>query len=101
MIERHYDDESLISLLASGRAARDAHLPSCAPCSEKVDDYRTMADALRERAVWDKRELRTEAVPSTIAALRAFADRMTDEDARAEEILTALLAGPRENWMPR
>jgi tetratricopeptide (TPR) repeat protein len=101
MIERHYDDETLISLLESGRAVDDGHLPSCTPCAEKADAYRTFADALRERDVWEKRELPTEAVPSTIATLRAFADRMTDEDTLAEGIVAELLAGPRESWMPR
>jgi tetratricopeptide (TPR) repeat protein len=101
MIERHYDDEALISLLSSNRAGTDAHLPSCAPCSTKVDSFRTITGALRDGDVWNQRELRTEAVPSTIATLRAFADRMVDEDARAEAILAELLAGPRETWRPR
>jgi tetratricopeptide (TPR) repeat protein len=98
MIERHYDDEALISLLGSNRAGSDAHLPSCVACSTKVDSFRTIAGALRDRDVWDKRELHTEAVPSTIATLRAFADRMVDEDTRAEAILVELLAGTRETW---
>jgi tetratricopeptide (TPR) repeat protein len=98
MIERHYDDEALISLLSSARMAGDAHLPSCAPCSAKIDSFRSIAGALRHGDVWDKRELRTEAVPSTIALLRGFADRMVDEDTRAEQFLTELLAGARETW---
>ncbi|MDQ3284030.1 MAG: tetratricopeptide repeat protein, partial [Acidobacteriota bacterium] len=101
MIERHYDDEALISLLESNRAATDTHLPSCTPCSEKIESFRLIAEALTDGDVWDTRELRTAAVPSTIATLRAFADRMTDEDARAALILPELLAGPRETWMPR
>jgi tetratricopeptide (TPR) repeat protein len=40
-------------------------------------------------------------VPATIATLRAFADRMTDEDSRAALLLPELLAGSREEWMPR
>src|SRR5688572_14424395 len=101
MIERHYDDEALISLLGSNRAGTDAHLPSCVPCSTKIDSFRTIAGALHDGDVWDQRELRTEAVPATIAALRAFADRMVDEDTRAETILAELLAGSRETWRPR
>jgi tetratricopeptide (TPR) repeat protein len=101
MIERHYDDEALISLLGSNRAGTDAHLPACPPCSTKVDSFRTIAGALRDGDVWNQRELRTEAVPATIATLRAFADRMTDEDTRAEAILAELLAGSRETWRPR
>jgi tetratricopeptide (TPR) repeat protein len=101
MIERHYDEEALISLLESRREATDTHLPSCPPCSGKLDSIRTIAGALRDRDVWDKREIRTEAVPATIATLRAFADRMVFEDTKAEAILTELLAGARETWMPR
>jgi tetratricopeptide (TPR) repeat protein len=101
MIERHYDDEALISLLGSNRAGTDAHLPSCAPCSTKIDSFRTIAGTLRDGDVWDQRELRTEAVPATIATLRAFADRMVDEDTRAEGVLSELLAGPRETWRRR
>jgi tetratricopeptide (TPR) repeat protein len=101
MIERHYDEEALISLLESRREATDTHLPSCPPCTGKLTSFRTIAASLRDADVWDKREIRTEAVPATIATLRAFADRMADEDTRAEAVLTELLAGPRETWMPR
>jgi tetratricopeptide (TPR) repeat protein len=100
MIERHYDDEALISLIETNRAAADAHIPSCEPCSEKIESFRMIADALCDREAWD-REVRSVPVPATIANLRAFADRMTDEDTRAETILQALLAGSREEWMPR
>jgi tetratricopeptide (TPR) repeat protein len=101
MVERHYDDEALISLLESNREGRDAHLPSCDPCASKLESFRMIADALHDADVWDTRELRTEAVPATIATLRYFADRMVDEDTRAELILTELLAGERESWLPR
>lgn len=101
MFERHYDDEALISLLESNRAGADLHLPSCPPCTEKLDSFRLIADALRDPDVWDTRDVRTDPVPATIATLRAFADRMTDEDSRAEVLLEELLAGPRETWMPR
>lgn len=101
MIERHYDEEALISLLESRREATDTHLPSCPPCNGKLQSFRSISGALRDADVWDKREIRTEAVPATIATLRAFADRMSDEDTRAETILTELLAGSRETWMAR
>src|SRR5689334_11376704 len=101
MIERHYDDETLISLLESRRDATDTHLPSCPPCSGKLESFRTICSDLHDADVWDKREIRTEAVPTTIATLRAFADRMADEDTKAEAILAELLAGPRDSWMPR
>jgi tetratricopeptide (TPR) repeat protein len=101
MIERHYDDEALISLIDSNRAEGDTHLPSCKPCSAKIESFRMIADALSDQDVWDTRPVRTEAIPGTIANLRAFADRMTIEDACAEGILPELLAGPREEWLPR
>lgn len=98
-IERHYNDEALISLIETNRAATDTHLPSCEPCSAKIESFRMIADALCDQEVWD-REVPAP-VPTTIANLRAFADRMTDEDSRAELILQELLAGSREEWMPR
>lgn len=101
MIERHYDDEALIALMESDRLRTDVHLPSCAPCSEKLESFQMIADALRDRDTWDTRETRSEPVPATIANLRSFADRMTSEDAQAEIILESLLAGAREEWMPR
>lgn len=101
MVERHYDDEALISLMETGRVASDAHLPSCKACSEKLQSFRDLSDVLHDGAVWDRRPLSEEPVRSTIETLRAFADRMTDEDTRAEVYLKDLLAAPREEWMPR
>jgi len=99
MIERHYDDEALIALLGSNRVAADTHLPSCAPCSGRIESYQMISEALRDGDVWDTRQVRSEAIPSTIATLRAFADRMTHEDTQAEATLKELLTGPRETWM--
>lgn len=101
MIERHYNDEAIISLIETNRAAADAHLPGCPPCSAKIASFRMITEVLCDREVWDTRAVHTEAVPTTIATLRAFADRMTDEDTRAEAMLLELLAGSREEWMPR
>jgi tetratricopeptide (TPR) repeat protein len=101
MIERHYDDEALISLIATSRAGSDLHLPGCEPCNAKLESFRMIADALDDQDIWDTRAVRTEAIPATITNLRAFADRMTYEDTLAEAILPELLAGPREEWMPR
>jgi len=101
MIERHYDDEALISLLETNRIASDVHLPSCEPCSAKIESFRMIADALADGDVWDSHSLRSEPVPSTIANLRAFADQMAHEESRAEATLRELLAGSREEWMPR
>jgi tetratricopeptide (TPR) repeat protein len=101
MIERHYDDEALIALIANNRAASDLHLPGCEPCSAKIESFRMITDALCDQDLWDTRPIRTEAHPATIATLRAFADRMSYEDTLAEAILPELLAGSREQWMPR
>jgi tetratricopeptide (TPR) repeat protein len=101
MVERHYDDEALISLLASDRLHADAHLPSCSSCTAKLQSVRAIAATLREASVWDTRRLPSQPSRTTIGNLRAFADRMTYEDSRAEAYLRDLLEGPRETWMAR
>jgi tetratricopeptide (TPR) repeat protein len=101
MVERHYDDEALIAILEADRARSDAHLPSCMVCNEKLESFRMTSGALRDEDVWDTRAFHRAPVPSTIATLRAFADRMSAEDAEAARILPELLAGSREEWMPR
>jgi tetratricopeptide (TPR) repeat protein len=98
MIERHYDDESLIALIGSDPGVAGGHLPGCRGCREKLESFRMIADALRDEDVWDMQPLEDGAVASTIANLRAFADQMTDEDARAESWLSLLLEGARESW---
>lgn len=98
-VERHYDDEALISLLEAGRDQADAHLPSCTVCRDKLDSFGMIADALHDGDVWDTRA--AAAAPATITTLRAFADRLSAEDTAAAAILPELLAGPREEWMPR
>ena len=42
MLERHYDDEALISLMETDRLHSDAHLPSCTSCSEKIETFRIL-----------------------------------------------------------
>jgi len=101
MVERHYDDEALLLLMEGNRFQSDAHLTSCPACSEKLDTFRTITEVLHEHDVWDSAEVHPDPAPGTIANLRAFADRMTFEDAAADAILPELLAGPREEWMPR
>lgn len=100
MIERHYDDEALIAFLEPGTTA-DAHLPSCTECAGKLGTLRLVSEALADSATWDPRTCRDEPVPETIAALRAFADRMASEDTQAEIYLRDLLDGSRESWMPK
>jgi tetratricopeptide (TPR) repeat protein len=101
MIERHYDDESLIALIESDRIASDIHIPSCTTCGEKLESFRMIAGALRERDIWEDTLLHDTPVSSTIATLRAFADRMTDEDMQAAIWLEDLLAGSRDSWRGR
>ncbi|HVR40278.1 MAG TPA: tetratricopeptide repeat protein [Thermoanaerobaculia bacterium] len=103
IIERHYDDESLIALLDSpdgfALAQRDPHLTSCASCAELFASYRAIANVLGDEAMWDFRDLREEPVEETITMLRAFADSMAREDAAALAHVAELLAGSRETWM--
>jgi tetratricopeptide (TPR) repeat protein len=101
MVERHYDEETLLMLLEKQPIGADHHLSSCADCSEKLDSFGTITSILREHDVWDGAQVPRELVAGTVANLRAFADRMAFEDAAAEAILPELLAGPREEWMPR
>ena len=102
MIERHYDDEALISLIENEpRQPRTRTCPAASRAAQKIESFRMIADALVRSATSGTARSGTEPVPATIANLRAFADRMTDEDARAEAILRELLAGSREEWMPR
>lgn len=101
MVERHYDEEALIGLLEKQSLHSDPHLSSCADCSERLHSFRTITSILHEHDVWDRTQIRRDPIPETIASLRAFADRMAAEDTAADAILPKLLAGPREEWMPR
>lgn len=101
MVERHYDDETLLAFAEGERLSSDPHLSACPDCSEKLDTFRLVTDVLHEHDVWDRAQVRPEPVPETIVNLRAFADRLTFEDAAADAILPELLAGSREEWMPR
>lgn len=101
MIERHYDDEALVTMLGDGISADDAHLSTCEECTEKLHGFRLAEDALRDASTWDKREIDPNPNPNTIATLRAFADTMAAEDSAAEAYLADLLAGPRETWMAK
>jgi len=101
MVERHYNDEALIAIMEAGRVFSDAHLPSCAACNEKLESFRTISGVLRGGDVWDTREVAPAPAARTIATLRAFANRMAADDGAASKILPLLLAGARDEWMPR
>lgn len=100
MTERHYDDEALVTMLAAGADAADAHLETCTECAEKIATFRGVTNALRDGATWDKRAVDHTPNANTIATLRAFATTMASEDTAAERFLAELLAGPRESWIP-
>jgi tetratricopeptide (TPR) repeat protein len=99
IVERHYDDETLIALLgASGDAQRDPHLAVCSSCSESLASYRAIAEVLGQEAAWDLCDLRHEPVPETITSLRSFSSALTSDDRAAEELVQSLLASPPDRW---
>ena len=101
MIQRHYDDEAIMSMLDAVPPAADVHFGHCPACSEKMDSFRMVADALRDSATWDQRPVDETPSRSTISLLRGFAVSMETEDARAERFVDGLLESPRESWMSR
>ena len=101
MIERHYDEEALVTMLDTGAGTSDPHLTRCPECAGKLESFRLVTDALHDAATWDKRQLADAPNPATLATLRTFADTMAAEDAAAEGYLAELLAGPREGWVGR
>ncbi|HEX6178766.1 MAG TPA: hypothetical protein VF057_10440 [Thermoanaerobaculia bacterium] len=100
IVERHYDDETLIGLLgASADAFSDPHLAVCLACSDTLNSYRAIAEVLGEDAAWDLRDLRHEPVPETIASLRAMSARMATGDAAATALVDDLLKKARAQWL--
>jgi tetratricopeptide (TPR) repeat protein len=105
MVDRHYDDEALISLLEAGRidpAEKDPHLRVCSDCRETLGTLRSLAVTMTDGAVWAPAESATD-TPSaqTITTLRVFADGMAREDTAADVMLADLLAGDRRTWEAR
>jgi tetratricopeptide (TPR) repeat protein len=98
----HYDDEMLVAI-AEDRAQQDTdtHLSECDECRDSVDQYRSMISCLSDEAMWVPRPLDETPNPQTIATLRSYVDQMQREDAEAEPLVAELLAGTREEWMPR
>lgn len=105
MVDRHYDDEALISLLESARAdpaEKDPHLRVCGECRETLGTLRSLSVTMKDDVVWREAEAAADA-PSTetIASLRFFADGMAREDAAADVMLHDFLAGDRRTWTLR
>lgn len=99
IVERHYDDETLIGLLGSNLdAIRDPHLAVCASCSDSLEAYRAIVDVLGQDAAWDLRDLRQEPVPETIATLRMSSAVMNVEGETAKKAVAELLGRPRSSW---
>ena len=102
IVERHYDDETLIGLLladsATGETSRDPHLSACPACSETLQSYRAVAQVLGEDAVWDLKQLTTGPDERTIARLRSVSNSLNDEATDASALVTDLVAQPRETW---
>lgn len=102
IVEEHYDEEALIAL-AEDCAEQDTHphLVECSECREAVGEYRSMLASFSDESMWDVHPIDETPNPQTIATLRAYVDQMQREDAEAEPLVAELLAGPREEWMPR
>ena len=100
IVERHYDDETLIGLLATrnGEALRDPHLAVCTSCSEMLASYRAIAEVLGDDAVWDLRDLRDERAPETISNLRSLASAAASDEAAAAGEVARLLEQPESSW---
>lgn len=98
IVERHYDDETLIGLLGSREAVRDPHLVSCGTCADALSSYRAIADVLAEAAVWEASDVRLEPQPETLDLLRRSASRRDEELRRADNLVAELLLLPRSDW---
>lgn len=102
IVEKHYDQEVLISLLESAERDReivgDPHLESCAECRTSLHSLRELTEVLKDEAIWSRYEPSDEVPPKVMAHLSGFATRMATEDAEAEVRVRELLSGPRETW---
>jgi tetratricopeptide (TPR) repeat protein len=98
IVEQHYDEEVIITLLeeAEQAAARDSHVPACPSCADTLDSFRTLTSSLSDGSVWDERELSDKPAPQTFAALRSFATNKALEDAAAAPRVKKLLAASAE-----
>jgi tetratricopeptide (TPR) repeat protein len=101
IVERHYDEDALVTMLDARVLEADAHLANCSECAERLEDFRMVTETLRDAATWDQRSVNTAPDENTIATLRAFADNMAAEDAAAASHVSDLLAGERGTWMAK
>lgn len=102
MLERHYDEESLIALLHSGdaSAASDPHLSGCTSCADMLESYRVISEVLGAKIVWELQETPNDAAAARgVAAIRAFAESMESEETPATTLVTELLSSPRQWWV--
>ena len=101
MLERHYDEEALISLLHSGEAAtnRDPHLTVCSTCSDMLESYRAISEVLGDKAVWELHETTNDAATVRgVKSLREFLAEMENEDRSALRLVDELMKQPRQWW---
>jgi tetratricopeptide (TPR) repeat protein len=101
IVDSHYDEETLIRVAEAAVEIEDPHLNACDDCRIAVDEYRDMLSCMSDEVIWDQRPIDDTPNPQTIATLRAFVEDMHREDAEAEPLVAELLAGSREEWMPR
>jgi tetratricopeptide (TPR) repeat protein len=105
MVDRHYDDEALISLLEAAHIdpmEKDPHLRVCGECRETLGVLRSLSVTMKDDAVWDRPEPGVDLpVAQTIVTLRVFADGMAHEDSIAEGVLREVLAADRTTWAAR
>jgi tetratricopeptide (TPR) repeat protein len=102
MLERHYDEESLIALLHAGDASSssDPHLAGCTSCADMLESYRVISEVLGAKIVWEPQEMPNEAGAARgVAAIRAFASSMESEDEAAVALVNELLSSPRQWWL--
>ncbi|HUP48533.1 MAG TPA: hypothetical protein VNA04_07065 [Thermoanaerobaculia bacterium] len=101
IVERHYDDETLIGLLSRTLdPERDSHLAICSTCSDTLASYKVIAEVLGEEAAWDLRDLRQEPVPETVAALRSASLAVAADQHIATAAVANLLRLPQQQWLP-
>ncbi len=103
IIEKHYDDEILISFVheTGFDASADPHLAECRDCAASFAAFREIIVALRDTAVWNSTELADEEPPTVAPAIRHFAEQLERESENAERFVADLRSGPREQWSSR